>query len=128
MFNSVWYDNLVKPFLNPPSQIFPVVWGILYTLILAAFIIYVIKPSFRKGRGYLYFFIQLILNLLWSPAFFYFKNIGLALIIIIFLDIFVFLTIRKFYTVEKFAGILLMPYFIWILFATYLNTAFYILN
>lgn len=128
MFNSIWYDNLIKPALNPPSAIFPVVWGILYTLMLAAFVIYIVKPAFRKGRGYLYFFLQLILNLLWSPAFFYFKSIESALVIIIFLDIFVFLTIKNFYRVDRFAGILLIPYFIWILFATYLNIAFLILN
>lgn len=128
MFNSIWYDNLIKPALNPPSEIFPVVWGILYVLIFTAFVIYIVKPAFRKGRGYLYFFLQLILNLLWSPAFFYFKSIESALVIIIFLDIFVFLTIKNFYRVDRFAGILLIPYFIWILFATYLNIAFLILN
>lgn len=128
MFNSFWFNNLNKPFLSLPNEIFAPVWSVLYTLIFISLVFYVFKKETNKKQGYIYFFTQLILNLLWAPSFFIFKNISLALIIIIFLDIFVFLTIKKFYSVSKISGILLIPYFIWILFATYLNIGYLILN
>ena len=56
------------------------------------------------------------------------QNIGLALAVVIVLDIFVFLTIKKFYSVSKLSGLILIPYFIWVLFATYLNMGYFILN
>ena len=61
-------------------------------------------------------------------AFFYLKNVVLAFFIIILLDILVILTISRFYRVSKMAAILLVPYFVWIIFATYLNFGYLILN
>lgn len=129
MFNSIWYDSLTKPFLNPPAEIFSPVWIILYATILIALIVYTIKIAHKsKFLGYVYFVAQMVLNLIWSPVFFYFHNIGLALIIIILLDIAVFMNIKEFYSVSKISGIILIPYLIWILFATYLNISFFVLN
>ena len=124
MFKSVWYYNLTKPPLAPPDWIFPPVWSILYFSMLVALLLYLFKPSQNKKSGYIYFAVQLILNLLWTPAFFYLQNIILALIVIILLDIFVILTIKSFYKVSKISGLILMPYLLWILFATYLNIGY----
>lgn len=122
MYNSVWYSTLPKPFLMPPNWLFAPVWTILYVMMFVSFLIYTTTQSrSSKMSGYVYFLLQLLLNILWSPAFFLLKNVGLALIIIILLDIFVYLTIRKFHEVSRFSAITLYPYFIWILFATYLN-------
>ncbi len=129
MYNSVWYDSLTKPFLNPPAWVFPPVWIFLYATLLFALILFAAKFTIRsKIRGGIFFVIQLILNLLWSPAFFGMKNIGLALGIIILLDIFVLFTIIEFFKVSKVSAYLLAPYFVWILFATYLNISFFVLN
>lgn len=128
MFKSVWYYNLTKPPLAPPDWIFPPVWSILYFSMLVALLLYLFKPSQNKKSGYIYFIAQLILNLLWTPAFFYLQNIVLALIVIILLDIFVILTIKSFYKVSKISGLILMPYLLWILFATYLNIGYLVLN
>ena len=129
MFNSIWYDTLNKPFLNPPSWIFSPVWTILYTTLIVSVILYSLGyTKENKLSGYVFFIIQLILNLCWSPVFFGLHNIFLGLIIIIFMDIFAILTAIKFFKVSKLAGSLLVPYIIWILFATYLNIAFLILN
>ena len=124
MFKSVWYYNLTKPPLAPPDWIFPPVWSILYFSMLVALLLYLFKPAQNKKSGYIYFAVQLILNLLWTPAFFYLQNIVLALIVIILLDIFVILTIKSFYKVSKISGLILIPYLIWILFATYLNIGY----
>ena len=128
MFKSVWYYNLTKPPLAPPDWIFPPVWSILYFSMLVALLLYLFKPSQNKKSGYIYFIAQLILNFLWTPTFFYLQNIVLALIVIILLDIFVILTIKSFYKVSKISGVILIPYLIWILFATYLNIGYLVLN
>ena len=129
MYNSYWYSNLIKPAFTPPAVIFSPVWIFLYATLLVSLILFSVKPAYEnKLLGYLCFITQMLLNLIWSPAFFYFKNIGLALIIIILLDIFVILTMKRFFTVSKTAAIILLPYLIWISFATYLNTGFFILN
>ena len=128
MFKSVWYYNLTKPPLAPPDWIFPPVWSILYFSMLIALLLYLFKPAQNKKLGYIYFIAQLILNFLWTPTFFYLQNIVLALIVIILLDIFVILTIKSFYKVSKISGLILMPYLLWILFATYLNIGYLVLN
>lgn len=128
MFNSDWYYSLIKPYLAPPDWLFKPVWIFLYLTIVAALILYYKKPASDKKLGYFYFIVQLLLNLAWAPIFFGTKNIISGLIVIILLDIFVFLTIRKFYSVSKVSGYILLPYFLWILFATYLNIGYLVLN
>lgn len=129
MYNSVWFNSLTKPFLNPPSKVFPPVWSVLYILIFISLFFYIVaKTGNLKMRGYLYFGVQILLNLLWSPVFFLMHNIALALFIVILLDIFVILTMKNFYKASKLAAFLLVPYLLWIFFATYLNFAYLILN
>lgn len=128
MFDSIWFHNLIRPELAPPDWLFAPVWIVLYITIFVSFVLYCLKKVPDKKAGYLFFSVQLLLNLTWTPIFFVLKNILLAFIIIILLDIFVFLTIHKFYSISKLAGILLIPYLLWILFATYLNGAYLVLN
>lgn len=128
MFNQVWYDSLTKPLFTPPSYVFTPVWIILYVTVFIALFLYIKTPAENKKEGYYYFAAQLILNLLWSPLFFCLMNIALAFVDIILLDIFTILTMRKFYSVFKASAIILVPYMIWIIFATYLNFAYLVLN
>ena len=128
MYNSEWYNNLIQPPLSPPNWLFTPVWAILYILILFALILYILKESDNKKSGYIYYIIQIVLNFIWSPVFFGLKNIELAFFIIVLMDIFVILNIRKFYSIYKLSGIFLIPYLLWILFATYLNGTYWILN
>ena len=129
MLDTIWYDTLTKPFLTPPPEVFAPAWIILYITILVSLIIFTVTKSRKnKTRGYLCFLIQLLLNIAWTPVFFSMENIILALIIIILLDIFVFFTIKEFYKISQSAAGILIPYFIWIIFATYLNIGILILN
>ena len=129
MYNTVWYDNLIKPFLTPPAWVFAPVWIFLYATLLIALILFTIKiTKTEKFRGYIYFIFQMLLNLAWSPAFFIQQNIKLALGLIILLDLFAVLMLRRFFIVSKMSGAILIPYILWILFATYLNIGFFILN
>jgi len=129
MFDLSWYYTLNHPFLTPPAWIFPPVWAFLYLTLLIALLIYGFKKSqYNKTWGYILFFTQLGLNICWSPVFFHFHNIGLGLAIIVLLVVLTFWNIVEFLRVSKTAGIILIPYFLWISFATYLNAGIFILN
>ena len=119
MDNPNWYKSLNKSKLTPPDFVFSIVWNILYLMITISFIIYIRdKPT---QFGIIFFIIQIILNLSWSPVFFGFKNIKLAFYIIILLVISLFLTIINFYKTNKLSSYLLLPYLLWVLLAIYLN-------
>ena len=124
-----WYSSLIQPNFTPPAWLFAPVWTILYIMMAIALFLYAKKQVLQaKAWGYILFFTQLLVNLSWSPAFFGVKNIGLALALIILLDVLVLFNTIAFYRVSKSAGLFLVPYFIWILFATYLNVGYFILN
>ena len=129
MLDFNWYKELVKPWLSPPSWVFSPVWTILYIMIFSALTVYLIKYRWMdKSHGIIWFVVQIALNLLWTPVFFGLKNIGIALVLILFLDFAVFKTLINFYNVSVTAGRLFMPYFIWVLFATYLTAGMFFLN
>ena len=129
MIDYSWYNSLIQPPLKPPAWLFSPVWIILYALMGLSLFIYIKEYSIKsKAWGYIVFFVQLLVNLSWSPVFFWLKNIGFALALIILLDILVLINIFEFSKISKMAGKLLIPYFIWILFATYLNVGYFILN
>lgn len=125
-----WYTGLVKPALNPPSWIFGPVWIILYALMgIAAFLIWkngLERKDVRMALGV--FGIQLFLNAIWSIIFFGLKNTGLALIDIILLWLAIVWTMVVFYKISKPATYLLVPYLLWVSFASYLNYSILILN
>lgn len=129
MFNSIWYQTLNRPFLSPPAWIFAPVWTLLYIIIFISLIFY--AKSYNTGDkkwGYILFLLQMLVNFAWTPVFFGLKNIAFALAIVILLDTLVLFNIIEFYKKSKTAGFLLIPYFIWVLFATYLNFGYLILN
>lgn len=131
-FNSVntWYMTLNKPFFNPPSWIFGPVWTTLYFLMgVAVFLVWKKGLKNKKiKRALLYFFIQLFFNFLWSLLFFGLHSPILGLIDIVALLITIIFTIRAFYTISKPASYILLPYFLWVSFATILNISILILN
>ena len=129
MIDYSWYSALIQPPLKPPAWLFSPVWTILYISMVVALVLYIRKPSIKsKTWGFVLFFTQLLVNFAWTPAFFGMKNIGLALAIIILLDILVLFNIIEFLKISKSAGRTLIPYFLWLLFATYLNIGIFVLN
>ncbi len=124
-FNSVtsWYPTLVKPFFNPPSWVFGPVWTILYILMgVSLFLVWDKKVNLK------WFWIQLVLNALWSIVFFGLKSPSLAFAVIILLWISIFHTIGAFGKINKTAAYLLWPYLAWVSFALLLNLSIVILN
>ena len=129
MYNTIWYDNLTKPFLNPPSWIFTPVWIILYITIFIALILYtVVITKKNKLNGYVVFIVHMIFNLIWSPVFFLLKRIDIALFIIIIIDLTAIMILKNFWNISKISCVILIPYLAWLLFATYLNCQILILN
>ncbi len=128
-----WYSGLNKPSFNPPNWLFGPAWTTLYTLMGISFALVWNKLD-EKGfklfdlRGVSFFLIQFVLNLAWSSIFFSWHKIGLALIEILVLWVFILLTIIHFYRFHKVAGILLIPYILWVSFATVLTASIYYLN
>lgn len=125
-----WYTTLNKPSFNPPNQIFGPVWSTLYVLMgISSYLVWKERKSFT---GYKWavglYFLQLILNLMWSFLFFYQHQIGFALIEIIILLITIIATAVIFYRVNKAAGLLFIPYILWVSFASYLTYSIFILN
>ncbi len=125
-----WYAGLNKPFFSPPNWLFGPVWTTLY--LLMGISIYLIWTQGTKKKGFKkavwLFFIQLFLNLIWSPIFFGLKSPELGLLVIIPLLFFIAATIKSFYPLSKTASQLLIPYLLWVSFATVLNAAIAILN
>lgn len=122
------YKYLDKPPLAPPSIVFPIVWTILFILMgISSYLIYESNDE-NKSKALLIYGIQLVVNFIW-PIFFFILNYRLiALFVIITLLILIIVMIVKFYKINKLAAYLQIPYLIWVIFATYLNLGFYILN
>ncbi len=128
MFNNIWYANLIKPALTPPQIVFSIVWPILYLMIGLSLFFY-LKGDFKKNKFAIFaFIVQLLLNFAWSPVFFKSQNPLAALVILVLMIIFIVLTIVLFFKKSKLAGLLLIPYLIWTLFAFYLNLMVVCLN
>ncbi len=125
--SSIDYNSLEKPFLAPPSIAFPIVWTILYILMGVSYGILKDKKLTNTEIDLIYY-IQLGVNSLWSIFFFLLKWRLFAFIWIIILAILIVVMISKFYNKNKVAGLLQIPYLLWVLFASYLNIAIYILN
>lgn len=125
-----WYASLIKPSFNPPSWVFGPVWTILYLLMGISLYLIISKGLKKKEvKAAVNLFVwQLIANSLWSIIFFGMKNVQLALIEIIVLLVLVFTTIQKFYMINRVAAYLLVPYFLWGSFATFLTYCIWILN
>jgi len=124
-----WFDTLTKPSFNPPSWVFSPVWTTLYTLMgISLFMILNSEKSKDRTQGRVFFIIQLALNGLWSIVFFGMHEILWAFVLIIFLLLFIILSMFKFYKVSKPAAYILIPYLLWVSFATVLNFSLHILN
>ena len=143
---NLWYVYLKKPSFNPPNWIFGPVWTILFVLMgISLFLVLekvplsqtankffgkVFTKNFWTGKesAVVVFAIQLILNIKWSFLFFAFHSPALAFVEIIFLWLAILWTIFKFYKISKNASYLLIPYILWVSFASFLNLSIWLLN
>jgi tryptophan-rich sensory protein len=132
--DSSWYETLAKPPFNPPSWLFGPVWTALYALMgIAAFLVWregrradADRPEVK--RALTLFAVQLVLNGIWTPIFFGAESIVGGGVVIVALLVALALTVRAFFGVSRTAGWLLVPYLLWVAFATALNLSIWWLN
>ena len=127
---ATWYATLKKPFFSPPNWVFAPVWLTLFSL-MGISLYWVWNKDLKNKEvknSVLIFTSQLIMNILWSVLFFGFQNPFYGLIGIIILWVTILFTILKFYKIDKRAGLILIPYILWVSIATALNYYVLILN
>lgn len=120
------YKVINKPILSPPGWIFPVMWSILY--ILMGISLYMVLKENNNTKSKRIFLTQLIVNYIWPILFFKLKLYILSAFWLVLLIYLVINMITNFYSIKKLAGNLQIPYFIWLLFALYLNIGVALLN
>jgi tryptophan-rich sensory protein len=125
-----WYAWLNKPFFAPPNWIFGPVWTVLYALMGFAF--YELwKQGWHKKQvrtAAAFFLAQLTLNFIWTPIFFGLRSPEIGLVVILAMWVMIGLTLKNMYPVSKVAVYALLPYWLWVSFATLLNAAIVVLN
>ncbi|MGE0774189.1 MAG: TspO/MBR family protein [Sphingomonadaceae bacterium] len=121
-YGNEWFAALLKPEFMPPGWMFGVAWTLLYVLIgLALAMILGARGARGRGVALIFFMVQMILNLLWSPLFFAAHQVTGALIVIVLLFVAALATTIQFGRIRRAAGLLLLPYLAWLIFAAVLN-------
>lgn len=127
---NTWYQDLTKPWFTPPGWVITTIWLVLFTLMgLSLFLVYregLSRVDVRIAVGI--FAIQLLVNVLWSMAFFGLRWPMGGLVTIAVLWVLIVLTILKFWPISREAALFLMPYLLWVSFAAFLNYSFWRLN
>ena len=117
-----WYQTINTPSWNPPSWLFGPVWTLLYlSMSISLYLIWNQKDGVKTKTALIFFAIQLGLNTLWSIVFFGMRLPSAAFVEILILLIFIVLTIIKFFSISKVSAYLLIPYLLWVSFASLLN-------
>ena len=128
-YGNSWFAALNRPFFMPPGWAFGVVWPILYALMgIALAMVIAEPPSVRRRNALILFFVQLALNFAWSPIFFAAHDITLAKYIIFVMAVIAGAAAGQFLRLRRAAGLLLVPYLAWLIFAATLNSAIEGLN
>lgn len=125
-----YYSSLILPKGAPPSWLFPIMWGIIYTLIIisSSLVVLKVKDGMYKKDALSYYYTQFLVNAVWPYLFFVFKTPLLAFLWLILLLVLVVITALKFYRLLKISGYLFIPYVLWLLYAGYINLFVVILN
>jgi tryptophan-rich sensory protein len=128
-YDNGWFASLNKPPFMPPGWAFGIVWPILYAMLGVALSIVLAKPEGDRRRVALaLFFVQLVLNFAWSPIFFAGHDIVLAQAVIVAMIVVAAMAAGQFYRLSRGAGLLMLPYLAWLVFAATLNGSIAKLN
>ena len=127
--NYNFLTEINRPEFQPPDWLFNLVWPALYALMFVSFYIFLnTKTDETKMPGVWLFLIQFCLNFLWVPVFFTFRNIKFAFIVSLLLTLAIICMIIYFCRISILAGLMNLPYLVWVIFADVLNYYLYILN
>ena len=120
------YKIVAKPVLSPPGIVFPIAWSILYILMGISF--YIVSKNELDNKTIAIYLTGLAINYIWPFLFFKLNYYYLSAVWIVILIYFVINMIVRFYNIKKIAGLLQLPYLLWLLFALYLNVGVALLN
>ena len=124
-----WYSTLQQPTFNPPNWVFGPVWTILYLIMgISLYRIWILPVSEDRNKAIGIFALQMTLNFFWSLIFFRWHLIGFALAEIILMWVMIATMILRFKKLDTAAGLMNVPYLLWVTFASALNGAYFILN
>lgn len=124
-----YYKILNKPYFSPPAEIFGIVWPILYVLMAVSFVLVLLSPKTgNKSVALALFIVQLVINLSWTKIFFIDKNLEMAFVVCLILTLLVILMTISFFRRSFWAGLLQIPYCLWLVFADILSYQIKILN
>lgn len=127
--DSAWYKGIDKPKFNPPSWVFGPVWTLIFSLMgIALYFVWISPSSQIKNIALIFFGVQFLFNILWSYLFFGAHNPLFSFIEILFLLLSIIFTGIYFFRVNSFSGYLIIPYFLWVSFASILNYFLWRLN
>jgi tryptophan-rich sensory protein len=128
-YGNNWFDTLQKPSFMPPGPVFGIVWPVLYALLgIALAMILAEPPSERRRTALILFFVQLALNFAWSPVFFAGHDIVLAKVVIFAMAAIAAAAAGQFFRIRAVAGLLMLPYLAWLVFAAVLTATIERLN
>lgn len=124
-----WYASINKPSWNPPDWVFAPVWTVLFILMgVAAWLVWSRRGEVPVGLALTLFGVQLLLNTLWSWLFFGWHLPGAAFAEVLVFWVMILLTLLAFWQIRPLAGALLLPYLVWVGFASFLNYTLWRLN
>jgi tryptophan-rich sensory protein len=128
-YGNGWFAGLQKPAFMPPGWAFGVVWPVLYAMLGVAAAMIIAEPESDRRRFALSaFFVQLVLNFAWSPIFFAAHDIRLAQAVIVAILVVAAIAAGQFFRIRRAAGLLMIPYLLWLILATLLNSSIIELN
>jgi tryptophan-rich sensory protein len=129
VMDSSWFESLEKPAYNPPSWIFSPAWTVLYLLMIAALVVFVLRSEgLTRKVGLVVYAINIVANVLWTPLFFRWHLIGVAFLDCLFVAATTWFVIAWFWRSTRLGSSLLIPYALWTSFASVLNLHVWILN
>ena len=122
------YSELNRPKFSPPPELFPIVWSILFVLMGIAAAAVWCSNGRKLDSALLFYGAQLVFNFCWSLISFNFRAYLFAFVWLLVLLVLIGITMASFYKINRLAGWLILPYFVWVCFAGYLNFMIWRLN
>lgn len=128
-YGNAWFERLEEPSFMPPGWLFGAAWSTFYTMMAIALAVVLNEPRSPKRKAAVgVFVLHLLLNYAWSPIYFYFHEIVIAKWLLLAILVLATVATGRFWRIRPLAGMLLIPYLGWLIFAFMLNSAFVALN
>ncbi|NQZ47579.1 MAG: tryptophan-rich sensory protein [Erythrobacter sp.] len=127
--DTVWFQSLTKPAIFPPPMWFGIVWSVLYVMIgFALALVASAWGAYGRGMAIILFALHFLGNLAWTYVFFGLQDMTAGLYVLIYTVVSLLVVIAAFWRVRRWAGVMLLPYLAWVMFASVLNYQFIVEN